>query len=80
METLNEALNIAAFDIATAAGDQIQSDEDEVDHGETDDIKSSPLNSMAFEFEDKKTEFRAIGLANVSSRFVIQSDGSFSRS
>ena len=80
VETLNEALNIAAFDIANAAGDQIQSDEDEVELMAKDDIKSGPLSGMVFGYADQTDEMRTSGLLNLSSKVVIQPDGSFSRS
>lgn len=40
METLNEALKIAALDIAQAAGDQLESDEEDL--GDVDDFGAEP--------------------------------------
>ena len=42
-ETLNEALKIAALDIAEAAGDQLLSDEDEEEAENSDNSEKPPI-------------------------------------
>lgn len=43
VETLNEALKIAALDIAEAAGDQLLSDEDEEEAENSDNSEKPPI-------------------------------------
>lgn len=70
VDTLNEALRIAALDIAGAAGDQLLSDDEEEESGDI-----SPGNAAAsLEVKARNESQRASGTV------VVSADGSYSLS
>ncbi len=73
VETLNEALKIAALDIAEAAGDQLLSDEDEVEAENSDNSEKPPSGKKegsAFKSANRKSDGK--------STIYVNPDGSYS--
>lgn len=72
METLNEALKIAAYDIAAAAADQLISDDEDVEgDGEYDD------GVQADEVGKAKKSVKVEKVNTTSKKMVVNADGSY---